>query len=70
MNESMIGHELNAMERQGMLDEIANLKSQLTAMESDFTRCAHGISPCFFCANDDNCAGTPETCKFKWMNHN
>ena len=70
MNNSIMSHELQAMERQGMLDEIANLKSQLAIMESDFAKCAHGISPCFFCANDDNCAGTPETCKFKWMKHN
>lgn len=70
MNESIMGHDLHAMERQGMLDEIANLKSQLTDMESDFARCAQGISPCFFCANDDTCTGTPETCKFKWMNRN
>ena len=70
MNESMIGHELDAMERQGMLDKIANLKSQLAAMESDFARCAIGISPCFFCANDDTCTGTTEKCKFKWNKHN
>ena len=66
----MMSHDLHARERQGMLDEIANLKSQLKAMEADFAKCAHGISPCFFCVNDDNCAGTFETCKFKWTKHN
>ena len=70
MNESIMGHDLHAMEKQGMLDKIASLKSQLAAMEYDFAKCAHGISPCFFCANDNTCAGTPETCKFKWMKHN
>ena len=70
MNESMIGHELNAMERRGMLDKIATLESQINAMESDFARCAIGISPCFFCANDDICTGTTEKCKFKWNKHN
>lgn len=70
MNESMMGYELHAMERQGMLDEITNLKSQLAAIESDFARCAKGISPCFYCMNDNNCEGTPETCRFKWMKHN
>lgn len=70
MNNSIMGHDLHARERQGMLDEIANLKSQIATMESNFARCAQGISPCFFCANDDNCAGTPETCKFKWNKHN
>lgn len=70
MNESMMGYELHAMERQGMLDEITNLKSQLAAIESDFARCAQGISPCFFCENDDICTGTTEKCQFKWMKHN
>ena len=70
MSESMMGYELHAMERQGMLDEITNLKSQLTAMEFDFARCAIGISPCFFCANDDICTGTTEKCQFKWESHN
>lgn len=70
MNESMIGHELNAMERRGMLDKIATLESQINAMESDFARCAIGISPCFFCANDNTCTGTTEKCKFKWNKHN
>lgn len=71
MNESIMGHELQAMERQGMLDEIANLKSQLAAMKSDFAKCAKdNISPCHFCANDDTCDGCPETCRFKWMKHN
>ena len=71
MNNSMMGHDLQAMERQGMLDKIANLESQLSAMESDFAQCAKSyVSPCFYCANDDNCAGTPETCKFKWKSHN
>lgn len=71
MSESIMGHELQARERQGMLDKIEELKSQFATMESDFALCAKdNISPCFFCANDDNCAGTPETCKFKWKIHN
>lgn len=69
MNNSIMDHELHAMERQGMLESIANLKSQLAAMESDFARCARGISPCFFCANDDICTGTTEKCQFKWESH-
>ena len=63
-------HEQLARERQNWTDEVSALKAKLNAMESDFAKCAHGISPCFFCTNDDNCHGTPETCKFKWINHN
>lgn len=70
MNESIMSYELQAMERQNMRNEISILKSQIATMESDFARCAKGISPCFFCSNDDNCAGTSETCIFKWKNHN
>lgn len=61
-------YEQLARERQSMLDEISKLKSQLTAMESDFTKCAKdNISPCFFCANDDTCR---DECNFKWKTHN
>lgn len=71
MNESIMGHELPAMERQGMRNEISILKTQRKDMESDFAKCAKsGISPCFFCANDQGCDGNPETCNFKWKTHN
>lgn len=64
-------HELLAMERQAMQERINDLEAMLKAMESDFATCAKtSISPCFFCDNDDNCIGTPETCKFKWIRHN
>ena len=64
-------HEQAARTRQGMEDHIKELESMLNAMQSDFAKVAKDdMSACFFCANDDNCAGTPETCKFKWMKHN
>ena len=62
-------HELQAMERQAMLNEINKLKSQLKDMETDFAECARtGKSQCFFCTNDDTCDG--RNCNFKWMSHN
>ena len=61
-------YEQLARERQNMQDEIANLKSQLHDIESDFAECARTRkSPCFFCANDDTCDG--QSCNFKWMPH-
>ena len=63
-------HELAARTKQGMEDKIKELETTLKTIQSDFALCAKGISPCFFCANDDNCAGTPETCNFKWTKHN
>ena len=64
-------HELEARTRQSMKEQIADLEASLNAIHEDFAKCAKGgISPCYFCANDDNCAGTPETCKFKWIERN
>lgn len=68
MSNSIMGHDLQAMERQGMIETIASLRSHISAMESDFARCAIGTSPCFFCAHDNTCAG-PENCHFKWNKH-
>lgn len=62
-------HELQALTRQGMEAKIHNLEAMLDAMQSDFAKCARGISPCFFCANDDSCSGIPENCKFVWIKH-
>ena len=61
-------HELQAMERHGMLNEINKLKSQLKDMQSDFAECARtGKSHCFFCAHDDTCDG--RSCDFQWQPH-
>ena len=47
------------------------LESMLRDMESDFAECARGVSPCFFCANDETC-NCPENanCNFVWQPHN
>lgn len=63
-------YEQEAMERQNMLDKIKNLENTLRAMESDFGKCAHGISPCFYCANDSICSGCAKDCNFVWDKHN
>lgn len=65
-------HELEARERQGMLEEINNLKQRLADMEADWRECARtGKSPCFHCANDDTCTCTNDfDCNFKWQAHN
>ncbi len=64
-------NELTAIERQNMLDEIVNLKIMFRDMESDFKKCAKGISPCFFCANDDTCTYVDgKHCNFVWKTHN
>ena len=63
-------YEQEARERQGMLDEISKLKTMLKDMEADMAQCAKGISPCFFCAQDDTCSGCPKDCNFKWQPHN
>lgn len=63
-------HEQAARTKQGMEERIKELESMLKDMQSDFAQCAKGISPCFFCTNDDNCIGTSETCKFIWTKHN
>ena len=63
--------ELTAIERQNMLEEINNLKAMFKDMESDFEKCAKGISPCFFCANDDTCnCSDSKHCNFVWKTHN
>jgi hypothetical protein len=65
-------YELEAMERQGMLAQIEELKQRLSDIEADWKECARtGKSPCFYCANDDtcNCSNT-EDCCFKWQTHN
>ena len=65
-------YEQEAIERQGMLDEINKLKKKLSNMESDWATCARtGKSPCFYCANDDTCECTNDAgCCFKWQPHN
>ena len=64
-------YEREAMERQGMLDEINILKVMLRDMEADFAKCAQGRSPCFFCAHDETCECTNDAdCNFKWQPHN
>ena len=62
-------YELEAKERQNMLNEIQRLNTMLHDMESDFAECARTRkSPCFFCANDDTC--DCQSCNFKWQRHN
>ena len=65
-------HELEARERQDMLEEIDILNHRLSEMEADWRECARtGKSPCFYCANDETCACTNDAdCNFKWQAHN
>lgn len=64
-------YELHAMERHAMKDRINELETMLKDIQSDFAKCAQGISPCFFCANDDTCQCTNEcNNKFIWAKHN
>ena len=65
-------YELEAMERQGMLAQIEDLKQKLHDIEADWNECARtGKSPCFYCANDDTCTCTNDVdCCFKWQSHN
>lgn len=60
-------YELSAMDRKGMLEKISSLENMLKDMEADFVKCARGISPCFFCVNDDFCDGSG--CCFVWKPH-
>ena len=53
-----------------MQNKINELKEMLKAMEFDMSQCARGISPCFFCANDDTCECTGCNGGFKWKPHN
>lgn len=62
-------HELEARTRKALEERIENLNKLLLTMQSDFAKCAKGISPCFFCDNDDGCSGIPENCKFIWIKH-
>lgn len=62
-------HELPAMERQAMKEQIRSLEAQLKDMHSDFEKCAHGVSACFFCANDNTCSGCIKDCNFVWAKH-
>lgn len=64
-------HELEARTRQGMEEKIRSLEAMLDDMNSDFNQCAHGKSPCFFCANDKYCDDPDKYgCHFIWENHN
>lgn len=63
-------YELGAQTRQGMEDKIHNLEKMLNDMSSDFEKCAHGTSPCFFCVNDEHCVNPDEHgCHFVWNRH-
>ena len=47
-----------------------HLEDMLKDMESDFTKCARGISHCFFCENDEACTATSDNgCCFVWKPH-
>lgn len=63
-------HEQLAMERQQTREIIDSLQTQLKDMHADFEKCAHGVSPCFFCAKDDTCSGCVQDCDFVWLPHN
>lgn len=64
-------YEQEARERRGMEDRISNLNAMLKAMQSDFAQCAKGVSPCFFCANDETCnCSDDKDCNFVWAKHN
>ena len=46
-------------------------ETKFEAMQADFAKCAkEGVSPCFFCANDETCNGTSKDCNFVWSEHN
>ena len=64
-------HELLAIERQAMKEKIHKLEAMLEDMNSDFARCACGVSACLFCANNDHCSGLDKNvCNFIWKAHN
>lgn len=64
-------HELEARTRKALEEKIENLNKNLKDMETDFAKCATGISPCFFCANDEFCQATSDNgCCFVWKSHN
>ena len=63
-------YEQEARTCQGMREKIQELETMLDDMNSDFEKCAHGISPCFFCANDQHCVNPDEHgCHFIWKRH-
>lgn len=62
-------HEPETRTRQGMEERIKQLESMLRTMQSDFAECARGVSPCFFCANDETCESEKD-CNFIWVRHN
>lgn len=67
MRKTAMDYTKEAMEREGMLDEINNLRTQLANMQADFAQCARGKSPCFFCAKDETCECTNDNdCSFVW----
>lgn len=64
-------YELEARTIQGMEEKIRSLEAMLDDMNSDFDQCAHGKSPCFFCANDKYCDDPDKYgCHFVWEKHN
>jgi hypothetical protein len=64
-------YEQEARERQGIKDKIDELETMLQDIQSDFAECARGVSPCFFCENDDACSCVNDNgCYFKWKQHN
>ena len=64
-------YEQEARTFKGMEEKIHNLEVMLSDMNSDFEKCARGISPCFFCANDECCVNPEEHgCHFIWKRHN
>lgn len=63
-------YEKEALSRQGMENKIKELNNMLKGMQSDFADCARGVSPCFFCANDETCNCSDEKdCNFVWAKH-
>ena len=70
MGRSIMSFEKEALERQGMLEKVNNLEGMLRDMQSDFEQCARGVSPCFFCANDETCdCSDDKDCHFVWAKH-
>lgn len=62
---------LQMLERTELEERVRSLETKFNDMHSDFARCAKsGISPCFFCENDEICNGCPDNCNFKWQAHN
>jgi hypothetical protein len=72
MNRSVMSFDKEALERQGVLEEVNRLITMLNDMESDWRECARtGKSLCFFCEHDDTCMCTNDAdCNFKWKPHN